>query len=553
MQAQTGQQITFQQAQLFGLNQQVLGRLVNQRALDAEAERLGLSIGDENVRDELLNIGAFQGLDGSFDREAYGFALDNAGLSEGEFEQSLRETAASNLLQTAVAAGVEMPSTYADTLLAYLGETRDFTMAVLTEANLTAEIATPDEAALQAFYDANIEQFQSPATRDFTYAWLTPTMILDTVEVDEDALRALYEERDALYNQPERRLVERLVMGSTSEAQIAVDAIAAGTDSFEATVEARGLQLGDVDLGDVAKTDLAGAGDIVFAAASGQVVGPVDTDLGPAIFRINGILNAQSTPFEDAEPELREELASDRARRVIDAQINDIDDLLAGGATLEELADETDMQVGTINWHEGATDGIAGYESFRAQATLITASDFPQIENLADGGIFALRLDGETDAAPTPFEDAKADVTAAWRADAVRQALQSQATEFVARMAAGDDIITLGVNVALEKDIARGDFVPDVPPNLMETVFGMDIGAVQSVLGDDRIVIVELDAVNAADLSDGESDSLRSILSQQVNQTLAQEVLAAYSTQIRLNADVQIDQNALNSVHSHLQ
>lgn len=40
-------------------------------------------------------------------------------------------------------AGVQMPATYADTILSYLGETRDFTMAVLTEANLPEPIAAP--------------------------------------------------------------------------------------------------------------------------------------------------------------------------------------------------------------------------------------------------------------------------------------------------------------------------------------------------------------------------------------------------------------------------
>lgn len=553
IQAQTGQQITFQQAQLFGLNQQVLGQLVTQRALDAEAERLGLSIGDENVRNELLNIPAFQGLDGSFDREAYSFALDNAGLNEGQFEQSLREGAATTLLQSAVSAGVEMPGVYADTLLAYLGETRNFTMAALTEANLTEDIPAPTTEQLQGFYDTNTADFMRPATRDITYAWLTPAMIIDSVEIDEASLQALYEEREAQYNQPERRLVERLVMGSSDEAQAAVEAIAAGSDSFENTVEARGLSLADVDLGDVTKADLFEAGEIVFEAASGQVVGPVDTDLGPAIYRINGVLNAQTTTFEEAEAELRAELAGDRARRVIDAQINDIDDLLAGGATLEELATETEMQVATINWHAGLTDGIAGYEAFRAQAAQITDSDFPQIENLADGGIFAVRLDSETKASPAPFDEARDDVAAAWRRTAITEALEGMAEDFTAKLASGIDIIELGVTVLSEQDIARGDFIPDVPQGLVETVFGMDVGDVETVTGAERVVIVELDAINDADLSDGETASLRSILTQSANQTLGQEILSAFSTQIRLNADVQIDQNALNSVHSHLQ
>ena len=378
-------------------------------------------------------------------------------------------------------------------------------------------------------------------------------MIIDSVEIDEASLQALYEEREAQYNQPERRLVERLVMGSSDEAQAAVEAIAAGTESFDKTVEARGLSLADVDLGDVTKADLFEAGEIVFDAASGQVVGPVDTDLGPAIYRINGVLNAQTTTFEEAEAELRAELAGDRARRVIDAQINDIDDLLAGGATLEELATETEMQVATINWHAGLTDGIAGYEAFRAQAAQITDSDFPQIENLADGGIFAVRLDSETKASPAPFDEARDDVAAAWRRTAITEALEGMAEDFTAKLASGIDIIELGVTVLSEQDIARGDFIPDVPQGLVETVFGMDVGDVETVSGADRVVIVELDAINDADLSDGETASLRSILTQSANQTLGQEILSAFSTQIRLNADVQIDQNALNSVHSHLQ
>ena len=104
-----------------------------------------------------------------------------------------------------------------------------------------------------------------------------------------------------------------------------------------------------------------------------------------------------------------------------------------------------------------------------------------------------------------------------------------------------------------ETDIARGDFIPDVPATLVETVFGMDLGGVATVAGGQSVAVVELDAINPADLAEGEADSLRGILTAQVNQTFAQEILNAYSTQIRLNADVQIDQNALNAVHSHLQ
>ena len=84
--AQTGQQfgqtLTFEQAQLFGLPQQTLSRLVLQKAIEVEADRLGLSVGDEAVLEQLVKVSAFRGSDGQFSREAYTFALENNRLSE---------------------------------------------------------------------------------------------------------------------------------------------------------------------------------------------------------------------------------------------------------------------------------------------------------------------------------------------------------------------------------------------------------------------------------------------------------------------------------------
>lgn len=552
IQAQTGQRLTFAQAQQFGLPQQVLAQLVNQRALDGEAERLGLSMGDENLRDQIVTIAAFQGLDGSFDREAYRFALQNSGLSESEFEDSLREDAARALLQQSIVGGIQMPASYSKALASYLGETRGFSYATLTEDNLTNEIATPTDADLRAYYDANQSNFMKPATRDITYAWVAPSMLIDTVEVDEDSLRAQYEDRSEEFNQPERRLVERLVYGSTEEAAEALAAITAGDSSFEDQVAARGLDLADVDMGDVTKTALSGAGDLVFAADAGAIVGPAPTDLGPALFRVNAVLEAQSTSFEEAKSALRDELAVDRARRVIDAQINTVDDLLAGGATLEEVADETDLVLSTINFHAGSDDTIAGYGDFRRAAQQVSESDFPEVDNLDDGGIFALRLDGTSDAAPIPFEEARDDVAAAWRAAEVQNALAAEAEALVAKMKAGDDIITLGLIVAQEQDLTRSDFLPDVPATLLPAVFEMAEGDIEAIEGDGSYLIVELDAVSAADLENGENTTIQNLLNQQVSQSLTQDILDAYGNYIRANADIEIDQNAIAAVNAQL-
>ncbi|MDS9946966.1 MAG: peptidylprolyl isomerase, partial [Planktomarina sp.] len=83
------------------------------------------------------------------------------------------------------------------------------------------------------------------------------------------------------------RMVERLIFSERSKAQDAMDEIVAGTLTFESAVSDRGLTLTDVDLGIVEKTILDAAGDAVFSLMQPGLVGPIDTNLGPALFRVS--------------------------------------------------------------------------------------------------------------------------------------------------------------------------------------------------------------------------------------------------------------------------
>ena len=70
-QEQIGRAITPQEMQAIGLDQRALNRVISTRALDQLVTDLGLSSGDARVREQVVEIPAFQGLDGEFDREAY--------------------------------------------------------------------------------------------------------------------------------------------------------------------------------------------------------------------------------------------------------------------------------------------------------------------------------------------------------------------------------------------------------------------------------------------------------------------------------------------------
>ena len=550
---QRGAAVTFQEAREAGVDQRVLGRLILQAALDDEAARLGLSVGDAVVARQLAEISAFQGPDGDLDREAYRFALENAGLSEAEFEADLRAETTRGILQGAVRAATPAPGPYVETLTEFVGERRSFTWARLGPEALETPVPAPSDAELRAFYDENTDRFMRPETKRITYAWLTPEMIIDEVEVDEGALRDLYEDRAAQYRQPERRLVERLAYPSEAAAREARAAIEAGETSFEAEVEARDLSLSDVDLGDVTRRDLGEAADPVFAAGTGAVVGPLPSSLGPALYRVNGKLAAQETTFEEAEPQLRDERAADRARRVIANQAESFDDLLAGGATLEELADETDMRLGEIDWHAGMSEGIAAYEAFREAARAVTLDDFPEIEAL-DGGVFALRLEEVVPPAPAPFEEVAGRATLLWEESETRARLTEQAEEIATGLRAGRSFAGAGIEDATEVEaVTRDGFVDGLPRGALETVFEMARGDVRIVADGASVAILRLDAVAAPDPQADDIADLRAQIARQGAAGLADDLLEAYVRDVQSRAGVTLDQAAINAVHANFQ
>ncbi len=549
--AQAGQNVPFSTAQALGVDRQALARVVTSRALDHETTQLGLSVGDEQLQQQILSMSAFQGINGQFDREAYRFTLENAGLSEAEFEESLREEAARTLVQGAILSGTTVPDSYADTIVAYIGERRNATVARLKAADLTEPVGDPSEAQLKTYYEENIDNYTLPQTKKITYAWLSPNMISDTVEIDESMLQAAYDERDSEFNKPERRLVERLVFGAEEDASSAKAQLEASGTTFEALVEDRGLNLVDIDLGDLSKEELGAAGDAVFAGATGDVVGPLPSGLGPALFRINGILSAQTTTFEDARAQLRDELAADRARRVVEAQMSDIDDLLAGGATLEDLAEETDMELGTIDWTTEAEDGLAAYEAFRDVARSVTDEDFPEVEILEDGGIFALRLDETLEQRPQPLDEITERVTAGWRTAATLDALRAEAEALLPQITETSDFADVDLEGETLTELTRTGFVEAMPSEASIALFDAEKGT--SIVVDDvaDVLIVRLDDVLAADEDSDDVKRLRAQLTSQASSAVAQDLFEAFAADIQQRAGIRLDQNALNAVHAN--
>lgn len=599
--AQTGRGLTVAEAQSVGLPQAVLSRLFLTAVMEEQANRLGVSVGDEVVAQQIVGAAAFQDMNGTFDPAIYASILRNEGLSVPAFEQQMRMEEARTIIQNAVITGADAPRTLVDRWVGWILETRDIRWHEVTADELTTPVAAPDDATLEAWHQANADRFTAPEVRKITFAWINPDMIEGKVEVDEQALRDLYEQRIDEFQKPERRMVERLVFPSEEAALEAKARLESGSIGFEALAAERGLNLSDIDLGEVSKAELGNAGDAVFAISDPGVVGPVDSNLGPALYSMNAILEPLDVPFEAAKPELRGEAGLDRARRQIDDLRDSLDDLLAGGATIDELVADTGMEKGQIEWStelQPEPGSIAGYSAFRTAAAAATQQDFPEPIELDDGGVFVLHLDEIVPPSLIPLGDIRERVTEDWIASETHRQLLALAEErrvamVALTMAEGmeteakpvedatlpepstqpnpapvpgaphsqlsqSSILPTGAEMPKQEwnevsALSRDGYIEGVPMALVTGAFDLeDIGDINVVDGDKRVFLVALDQLNKVNPSAEDAAQVRSAVSRQLTDGMQSDLFEYYARAVQARVGMKLNQAAVDAVNSRM-
>lgn len=553
-QQQTGQPVTFQQAQAFGLDRVALGQLITDAAIENETAQLGISAGDDNVAQELQAIPSFRNVAGEFDPTTYRLALRQSGVNPDEFEADIRARMAEGLVRQAVGAGIETPQVYLDTLFNFARETRDVTWARLTAEDLAEPVPAPTDAELAAYHEANPEPFTRPETKIISYAWLSPDALAENIDVSEEQARAVYDERISDYVREERRLVERLVYTDAASAEAAMARLDAGEVSFDDLVTERGLSLADVDLGDVGAGDLGDAGADIFALSEPGVVGPLPSNLGPALYRMNGILAAENVDFEEVRDELTLVAAIDRARRIIQDTIPQVEDLLAGGADMSVLAERTGMVEGSIEWNDEVFEDIAAFTAFRRAAAATGVDSFPEVTELQDGGIVVIDVESIEEPTLRPLDEVRDAVTEAWTTEQTQTALQTLAEDIAQQIRDGREMASggLGLDLNVNTDLLRDTALEGTPPDFITALFDLEADDLAVTTAEGDAWILRLDAITPPDADNPEAALLMEQFSVQTAQELSTAVTQAFIQSIVDDAGVEINQGALASVAAHL-
>lgn len=548
-----GLQMTAEEAAEIGLLDQVMSDLANRALFIAEAGDLGLAVGEDQVKQWIAEMPAFQDQTGRFNADIFRQALFRTQLSEAAFVNLLREEIRRDQLVNAVTAGLVAPDIQAETYFAYRNEEREALLLTLDAGTLPAP-AEPSDADISGFYNDNTDRYRAPEYRAATVIALTPDALAEDIAVPEDQLREEYETRLDEFRTPGRRTVDQIFLADKETADRAAAALGEGR-SFQTVAEEIAEMASDaLSLGSVTRADLEGTtlADAVFEAELNAPTTPVESDLGWHIFRVTEITEETVQPFDDVKDALRINIARNDALDRIFEIANRIEDALAAGETIEEAARTVDIDIETVTGidRQGQDDGgnsvvgIAADPRFRATLFSTPLEEQSQLEETGDGGYFILRVDGITEATVRPLADvrdrAREDLIAERRADANLRRAQALVQEAASGgLAAAGEAGGFAVQT-LEAFSRNGDGLPDVlPADVAEIAFDLKIGDIGLSEDLTQIHIVELTAINDADRQTAEEDIAS--LARQVQSGMAADAVTLLIEALQESHDVSIN------------
>ena len=224
---QLGTTLTTEQARQFGIVDQVVQSLVSAALYDAEADALGVVIGDGAIAARIRMEPSFKGQQGQFDRGIYEQVLAANGMVEQAFIDSMRREISRDQLLGSLAGALPQSTQLADRLYRWRNERRTADYIVL-KYDPNSAVATPDDTILRRYHGDNAARFTAPDYRKITYIHLTPDDVMGNITIPENELRDAYDSRLDEFSIAERRTVQQMIFADEVAARKAAGMLAEG-------------------------------------------------------------------------------------------------------------------------------------------------------------------------------------------------------------------------------------------------------------------------------------------------------------------------------------
>lgn len=554
--------VSLQELRDDGIDEMALQALIRDANFASELKSLELAVPVEAVRENIRSNPVFHDGQGQFSQFTYQSRLSQEGFDPIEFERLTRSLLGQQILVDATGNADAYAPGAAEAMAKWRGETRGIRMITLPISSAD-DPADPTDSQLQEYFSANGDAFIEPDRIWGRFLHTDVAHLVGQLEPTDAELRSTYDDAPDRYTVDPTRTIEQVNFPDMAAAQAAADRISEGTATFAEIAEEQEIGADALSLGTVGQDELPEAtATAAFEATEPGVVGPIEGPFNVLLLNITGVGLGGLQAFDDVKGLIRQQVLQERLRARIPELANQVDDIRASGASLQEIAEKTRLPLrefagiaANLTVAEGTFPPAAYDQRLMAEITDASEGEERDMVELADGSYALVMVDRIVDSHLPELDAIKPKVIEAWKNEQRLAALEARALGLMAGENGGDvdaAATATGLEVVEPEAFSRESPPPTLSGPLVESIFsGAEGGFVsgRNQLGT-GVVLARIETITPLDAETLAEQKTE--LETALHNSVARDHLEYFSRALSETHDVSINRDAIETIFERM-
>ena len=554
-------QITDEIALSYDLHNQTLRQMINEKIVDIEVDKIGISVSKERLRNSIFASPYFKDQLGQFSQEQFEYNLRQLGLDEKEFLKELSKTIKRDQINNIFSFEKKVPSLISEIYYKIRNEERDIKTITFSSNNykINKNITSSE---IKDFYEKNSDRYIYPENRSFSVISIKPADIINDIQLTEKEIREEFESYPEKYNQPEQR---EIFLINTDSEQEAINLINKISDSSKFLEEAStflnkerdSLNLGFLTFSDLPK-ELA---EKSFKAKLGKIQGPEKTPFGWRIYLVNTIRKGTKLKFSEVKSDISKELKTAIAIDKLYDLGNAFYDEIASGSTALEAAESINATIKTFdkvkingtNYLGKIVDDLPPYPKLLEVVYSTKLDDISNLTNTISNIMFSVHINEVNLSRAMTIDEAENQIIIDIKNFKSVKEAQKDASYFLENIKKGESFEALAKNnnlvimklnnVKLDGSGAEG--VLNV--NALTEVFKLELNQISPIIRYDEKSFTISKLVNIKSTQSIDSEKIK-FINEDLSKNIANDHRKIFIKQLSAQHTIKIEKNIFNSL-----